>query len=113
MKKRILVKRKEFEGRNVEFLYHLFENDGDPTPALYRISSEKLINWINDHPEDENMFEVYDLDGTLTRVITVEPYMKYLDSGGVEIVEPYLKSPSNDGHGDNLDSLPLYTDENY
>lgn len=112
MKKRILVKRKDVDGRNVEFLYHLYENYGDPTAMLYKISAEKLINWIDEHPEDEHMFQIYDADGTLTRVITVDSYFKYLDNGGVEFVESYLKSPSNDGYGDNIDSLPTYTDEN-
>jgi len=82
---RILIKRKEKDGKNVEFHY---ENSEDG--KVYSVTIENIVKYINNKTY---VFHTKDKDGTLVLV---------------NVVSDYIKSPSNDGKSDNVDSLPTY-----
>lgn len=83
---RILIKRKVKDGKNIEFHYVNTNNEKVP----YKVTIETIVKYIND-----KTFEFHTKDEDSSLVI-------------VEVVSDYIKSPSNDGKSDNVDSLPTY-----
>jgi hypothetical protein len=82
---RTLIKRKEKDGKNIEFHY---KKDNDE--ATYKVTVEQIIKYINNKTF---YFFTKDEDGSLVLV---------------EVVSDYVKSPSNNGKSDNIDNLPKY-----
>lgn len=82
---RTLIKRKEKDGKNVEFHY---KKDGDET--TYKVTIENIVKYITNKTFE---FFTKDEDGSLVLVT---------------VVSDYVKSPSNDGKSDNIDNLPKY-----
>jgi hypothetical protein len=83
--KYILTKRKEVNNKNTAFIYTK-ENE----TVTYSATTPTIISWIKTNVKT---FETKDVDGSYTKV---------------KVVEDFLKSPSNNGTTDNIDSLPKY-----
>lgn len=97
--KRIITKRKEENGVNIEFqITPKFDNKIEPLFYKEKIPTTISLNNIISDIKSSKKYYTKNLDESLSEVIV---------KGG-DKVEEYISSPSNDGTFDNIDKLSTY-----